>query len=37
MSPLKLPLLVELQQKVRELILYITSYHSVITLENILN
>jgi hypothetical protein len=34
---LKLPLLVDLQQKVGELVLYITSCPSVIILENALN
>jgi hypothetical protein len=37
MSMLKLPLLVDLQQKVGELVLSITSYPSIIILENTLN
>jgi hypothetical protein len=37
MSVLKLPLLVDLQQVVRELVLSITSCHSIIILENALN
>jgi hypothetical protein len=37
MSVLKLPLLVDLQQKVGESVLSITSRLSIIILENILN
>jgi hypothetical protein len=37
MSVLKLPLLVDLQQKAGELVLSITFYPSVIILENTLN
>jgi hypothetical protein len=37
MSVLKLPLLVGLQQKVERLVLSLTSYPSIIILENILN
>jgi hypothetical protein len=37
MSVLKLPLLVDLQQKVGELVLSITSCLSIIILENTLN
>jgi hypothetical protein len=37
MSVLKLPLLVVLQQKVGELVLSLTSCHSIIILENTLN
>jgi hypothetical protein len=37
MSVLKLPLLVDLQQKIGELVISITSCSSIIILENILN
>jgi hypothetical protein len=37
MSVLKLPLLVDLQQKVGELVISITSRPSIIILENTLN
>jgi xanthine/uracil permease len=37
MSVIKLPLLVDLQQKVRKIVISITSCHTIIILENTLN